>query len=78
MICIIEPEYHAVWGRGRTIDEAWSDARKQIDWHKSWNKNCVIGKLEVARLREDANLDTDGETMYQWVERSEPVQESLF
>ena len=73
MKAVVEHSARAVWGVGNTTTEAMDDAQR---WIREKPHFCV-GKLEFAELSPGANLKTDGETLYQWVQHEKPVQESL-
>lgn len=75
MIAVVDLLAKAVWGIGNNPQEAMKDAQRWI----AMKPNLQVGKLEYARLSEDADLGTDGETLFQWVLNGDaPVQDSLF
>ena len=77
MICIIEPTAQAVWGYGHTEAEAWIDAKANMARWIHDNPKGRINDLAVAQLRRDADLGVDGETLWDWVIYSEPLQGTL-
>lgn len=76
MIAVIERDKLAVWGIGETASLAMQDAKKWV----AKKPNLSVGRLEYATLSADADLRSDGETLWQWVVLPEqsPVQDSLF
>lgn len=78
MIAVIERSRRVVWGFGRTAPEAMKDAQGYVtDW-KRHHPACDVENLEYAQLSPDADLGADGETLWQWVQESAPVQDGLF
>lgn len=75
MICVIEPQEKCVWGIGKTKDEAWDDANKQIDEFKSCNPHERMSFLDVATLRRGAPLHRSGQALWAWVAYAEHKQE---
>lgn len=74
MIAAIEREHHVVWGIGTTAEEALNAASRCMKTKPKFK----VGKLELATLSPDADLGADGETLWQWVQGSAPVQDGLF
>ncbi|NPU91433.1 MAG: hypothetical protein HPY82_05920 [Gammaproteobacteria bacterium] len=74
MIAAIEREHQVVWGIGRTASAAINDANRCMKTKPQFK----VGKLELATLSPDADLGADGETLWQWVQDSAPVQDGLF
>ena len=74
MIAVIEREHQVVWGIGRTAADALNDAERVMKSKPKFN----VGKLELATLSPDADLGADGETLWQWVQGSAPIQDGLF
>lgn len=66
MIAVISASKRCVWGIGSNVDDAWQDARREIGI-KALSVKPELSTLSVANLSSDANLDCDGETMWQWV-----------
>lgn len=74
MIAAIEREHRVVWGIGRTAAEALNDASRVMKAKPKFK----VSKLELATLSPDADLGADGETLWQWVQGSAPIQDGLF
>lgn len=75
MIAVVDLQAKAVWGIGKSTSEAMQEAQYWI----SKKPNLKVGKLEYAQLSEDADLNADGETLFQWVLNGEvSVQYGLF
>ena len=66
MIAVISTSKRCVWGIGPNVDDAWQDARSEIAG-KAPAVKPELSTLSVANLSSDADLDCDGETMWQWV-----------
>ncbi|OFE11426.1 hypothetical protein PHACT_12785 [Pseudohongiella acticola] len=66
MIVVIDAKENCVWGLGKTEDEAWADSREEIAG-KIPVVRPDISALTTAQLSPDADLDADGESMWQWV-----------
>ena len=62
MIAVVDLHAKAVWGIGTTAAEAMRDAKYQM----SRKPNLKVGKLDYAQLSDDADLDADGETLFQY------------
>lgn len=77
MICIIEPAHKTVWGIGKTREEAWEEAYRQIEEWKVHNPDYKLSSLDVAKLRKGARLESGGLELWAWVNYSEPYQETL-
>ena len=76
MIAVIERAFQVVWGIGETSALAMQDAKKWV----TRKPHIAVGRLEYATLSADADLGSDGETLWQWVVLLEqsPVQDQLF
>lgn len=79
VIAAIERARQCVWGYGANQVAAMNDARQQI----AGKPHFKVGKLEFVAMREDADLDLDGESLWKYCilgepEKATPLQESLF
>lgn len=72
MIAVIEAKHKCVWGLGNTPEEAWAAARLCIATKKPEIRPAPAD-LSVANMAPDADLDTCGETMWQWVIQDQKV-----
>jgi flagellar basal body rod protein FlgG len=73
MIAVIERQHQVVWGIGETTNGAMIDAQRWITM-----KRQQVGKLEFAQLDSKADLDCDGEVLWQWVKQSDtPIQTQM-
>ena len=71
MIAVIERQHKAVWGFGHTAEEAMAHAMKSIS-EKPW---FTVNGLEYAHLAPEAELDCDGEVLWQWVIQPQAVKQ---
>lgn len=78
MIAVINRKHEVVWGFGTTVAAAMTDAHKWIAIWKAANPSGVVGDLDYAQLAPDADLTGDGESLWEWVQESVPVQDGLF
>ena len=77
MLCVIEPKHKTVWGIGKSREEAFEDAYRQIEEHKRLNPDFRLSGIEVARLRKGAPLETGGLELWAYVDYRAPVQGEL-
>ncbi|ALO46613.1 hypothetical protein [Pseudohongiella spirulinae] len=66
MMAVIEVKHKCVWGIGETIEAAKADAYFVIRGKAEHNRPAE-SDLSYAHLSPNADLDTDGLTMWQWV-----------
>jgi hypothetical protein len=66
VIAVIEEKHKCVWGIGETPEEAKAAACFVIR-DKAEHIRPAESDLSYAQLAPDADLDTDGQTMWLWV-----------
>jgi hypothetical protein len=82
MIAVIEAKHKAVWGFGQTPEEAMANAKHWIEFASPAIRPAAAD-LSYAHLAPDADLDCDGQVLWQWVIQSKSadtgtVQHTLF